>query len=196
MTAARGRASSSTTATRSQPRLRRHLPQRRHRHRANTDQGAERERTRRALGRQRPQRVPRPASDLRSPSARARPPRVHPPLQRAASTQSARPTPAGSRQRNRTRGQSGPSSAAGQAARPPRWPPPRIRSRGVTIEFVHTTPEPSTPRSSSDHKSRSEHAWRPGGIGHSTWPHPSNRIIGTHSFANSIPRPNQRNRTA
>ncbi len=71
-----------------QPRLRRHLPQRRHRDRPNAGPGAERERLRRALGRQRPQGVPRPAPDLRPPPARARPPRLHPPLQRAASTPS------------------------------------------------------------------------------------------------------------
>jgi hypothetical protein len=42
-----------------QPRLRRHLPERRHRDRANADPGAERECLRRALGRQRAQGVPR-----------------------------------------------------------------------------------------------------------------------------------------
>jgi hypothetical protein len=46
--------------------------------------------------------VPRPAADLRSPSARARPPRLHPPFQPATSSPSARPATAGSRQRNRS----------------------------------------------------------------------------------------------
>jgi hypothetical protein len=43
--------------------------------------GAERERSHGALGRQRPSRVPRPATDCRPPPARARPARLHPPLQ-------------------------------------------------------------------------------------------------------------------
>jgi hypothetical protein len=42
---------------------------------------------------------------------------------------SARPATAGSRQRNRSRADGDPSSAAVQAARPPRWPTPRIRRR-------------------------------------------------------------------
>jgi hypothetical protein len=122
-----------------QPRLRQHLPQRRHGDHPNADPGAERERLRRALGRQCAQGVPRPAPDLRSPPARARPPRLHPPLQPAASTPSARPATAGSRQRNRSSAHRDPLHASGPTARPPRRSAPRIRSRGVKIEFVHPT---------------------------------------------------------
>jgi putative transposase len=90
-------------------------------------------RLRRTLGRQRAQGVPRPAPDLRSAPARARPPRLHPPLQPAASTPSARPATAGSRQWNRSSAHSDPLHASGPTARPPRRTAPRIRSRGVKI---------------------------------------------------------------
>jgi transposase InsO family protein len=73
------------------------------------------------------------------PPARARPPRLHPSLQPAASTPSARPATAGSRKRNRSHTYGDPSLATCQPARPPRRTDPRIRSRGVTIEFVHPT---------------------------------------------------------
>jgi hypothetical protein len=46
----------------------------------NTDPGAERERSRRTLGRQRPPGVPRPAPDLRSPPPPTRPRDLHPAL--------------------------------------------------------------------------------------------------------------------
>ena len=93
--------------------------------------GAKRELPRRTLGRQRAQGVPRPAPDLWPPPARARPARLHPPLQPAASTPSTRSATAGSQQRNRSSAHSDSSSAAGPAARPPGRPAPRIRSRRV-----------------------------------------------------------------
>ena len=72
-------------------------PSEKHQGHPHAGPGAERERARRALGRQRPPRVPRPAPDPRPPPARARPPRLRPPLQprsrphRALDLQAARP---------------------------------------------------------------------------------------------------------
>jgi hypothetical protein len=83
--------------------------------------------------------VPRPAPDLRPPPARARPARLHPPLQPAASSPSARPATAGLRKRNRSFAHSDDLSTAGQATRLPWRSDPRIQSRGVKIEFVHPT---------------------------------------------------------
>jgi hypothetical protein len=122
-----------------QPRLRRHLPQRRRRDRPDADPGAERERLRRTLGRQCAQGVPRPAPDHRPPSTRARPPRLHPPLQRATPTPSARSATAGSSLANRSSAHGDPPHTSGPTTRPPRQTPPRIRGRGMTIEFVHPT---------------------------------------------------------
>jgi hypothetical protein len=83
--------------------------------------------------------LPRPAPDRRPPPARARPSCLYPPLQPAASSPSARPATTGSQQRNRAFLYSDRISAPGQAARPPRRPAPRIRSRGVKIKSVHPT---------------------------------------------------------
>src|SRR5262249_15989911 len=122
-----------------QPRLRRHLPQRKHPDHPYADPGAQRECPRGTLGRQRAPGVPRPAPDLRPPPARARPPRLHRPLQPAASSPSTRPAPTGSPQRNRSVLYSDGLSAADHATRPPRRPTPRIRSRSMKTEFVHPT---------------------------------------------------------
>jgi hypothetical protein len=101
--------------------------------------GAQYERLCRAVGWQRAPGVPRPTADLRAPPARARAPRLHLPLQPAASSPSARSATRGSRPRNRSFAHSDGLSAAGEATRPPRRTHSRIRSGGVKIEFVHPT---------------------------------------------------------
>jgi putative transposase len=86
-----------------------------------TRAGTQRERTRRALGRQRASRVPRPPAHLQPPPARICPPHLRRPLQppSAATLACASPTPAGRHEHD-----SAPSAtpSAAQAHRPP-WRP-------------------------------------------------------------------------
>jgi hypothetical protein len=83
---------------------------------------------------------PRPAADLRSQSARARPPRLRPPLQPAAATPSTRPQTTRfshplSRRREHTA-----AGAPHRPSRPARRAHSRIRTRrGMTTEFLHPT---------------------------------------------------------
>src|SRR5207247_8858711 len=85
-----------------QRRVRSRLPKRRDRRDPHTHAGAERERTRRALGRQRPTRVPRSDADLQPPPARTRPPHLCRPLQppSAAPLACTSPTRAGKQKRD------------------------------------------------------------------------------------------------
>jgi hypothetical protein len=101
-------------------------PQRRDASHPDSAEGTERERPYRALGRQRAAGVPRPALHLQPPPARACPPRLCPPLQRAEAAPRTRPTSArpahGALDARRP-------SAHVAPTRPPRRTHPRIRSR-------------------------------------------------------------------
>jgi hypothetical protein len=112
-------------------RLRPCLPQRRDRRDPHTRARAECERTRRALGRQRPSRVPRPATHLQAAPARTGASRLCPslqpasaaPLARTSATRTGRPKPDGS---------TSTTMSAAQSPGPTRRPDPRIRTRSLT----------------------------------------------------------------
>jgi hypothetical protein len=95
--------------------------------------------------------------------------RGYPPLQRAAATPSARPATEGWRQWDRSFGHSHHPSAAGEAARSPRRPAPQIRSRGVTIEFMHPTGRVPTFPLTGDGVTPDEAARRLGDRGLAVW---------------------------
>jgi hypothetical protein len=92
---------------------------------------------------------------------------LHPPLQPATSTPSTRPATAGSQRRNGFSAHSDPLHASRPTARPPRRTPPRIRGRGMTLEFVHPTgPFGAWSGAASGRSGGSTRWWRtPVGIG-------------------------------
>src|SRR6266516_869164 len=118
-------------------RLRQRVHQRWHRHHPDPYRSAERERVRRAMGVQRPLRVPGLAPDPQRTAPRPRSRRVHRALQPRPATSQPRPSTA-------VLERCGSSTACGSSAHPSPGPArradPRIRARcSVTIEYLHPT---------------------------------------------------------
>src|SRR6266511_1442675 len=125
-----------------QPQLRRGLPQRSDRGHQDAGAGAERERLRRALGTEAPQRLSRPLPNPERPPPRPSAPRLPRALQRASAAPLARPAPA-SRQ-PAARSSASQSQRRSLPARSPRRLDPRVRTRRMTprmttTEFLHPT---------------------------------------------------------
>src|SRR6266511_1893298 len=123
-------------------RLRPCLSERRDHRDPHTRAGAERERPRRALDRQRPSRVPRPAAHLQPPPARARASRLCPSLQPASAAPLARIL-ATRTTRQKPDASTSTTISAAQSPRPTRRPDPRIRIRSLTRSI---SPTPTTSR--------------------------------------------------
>src|SRR6266545_3133317 len=125
-----------------QPQLRRGLPQRSDRRHQDAGAGPERERLRRALGTDAPQRLSRPLPNPERPPPRPPAPRLPRALQRASAAPLARPAPA-SRQ-PAARSSASQSQRRSLPARSPRRLDPRVRTRRMTprmttTEFLHPT---------------------------------------------------------
>jgi transposase len=97
---------------------------------------------RRALGRQRPSRVPRPAAHLQPPPARARVSRLCPSLQPASAAPLARIS-ATRTHRQKPDASTSTTMSAAQSPRPTGRPDPRIRMRSLTRSI---SPTPTTSR--------------------------------------------------
>src|SRR6266511_4147594 len=129
-----------------QRRLRSRLPKRRNQCDPHTRPGTERERTRRALGRQRPSRVPRPPAHLQRAATRARASRLCPPLQPASAASGTRTPPTRASRRKPDTAASASLSAA-KSQGPARRADPRVRAGSLTGDqspYASTAPFRST----------------------------------------------------